>query len=430
MGSGRIVMACYGLSGLTCLTYEVIWNELYLRLVRSPESSNALALGMTMGGMALGNFVGGRFANSSTEPLRLYGKMEILSGIVVFAIAAFVGFGLHTSLPVRSGLLLLTALPFVFLGFGAPLLSRYFVSNVSEVGSRLGRLVFVHTLGALVACVLGTLFFLSHFGVVTTLIVAGMINVLTGSVLCSLWSVRAGSVSEPSVRQKDGAIAGRARVYASREQRVVLLLVFLGGAFTMSYELSWAAIIRRSAAPHLPVFPMMLFTVIAGLGIGGLGAARFMASDRGHAMRALGVCQLALVLTASALELVTSSASGFGPFATGDGRELLTISDLFFATSGRCLLPAVLIGFSAPLASRIRASDEAHVGSGVGTVLAGATIGNLLGALIVGFWALPRLGPEVSFCLTLTGSAVIGTTALLAAERSAPSAYEAVGEVQ
>ncbi len=430
MGSERIIMACYGLSGMTCLTYEVIWNDLYRKFIQSPESSNALALGMTMGGMALGNFVGGRFANSETEPLRLYGRMEIFSGVIVFAIAAVIGFGLDMTLAVQWSLLALTALPFVFLGFGAPLLSRYFVTEVSEVGSRLGRLVFVHTLGALVACILGSLLFLNQFGVVATLVVAGMINVVTGSVLSVLWSRRAGPASRASTLRNGATSERTQRVYGSREQRIVLLLVFLAGVLTMSYELSWAAILRRSAEPYLPVFPAMLLTVIAGLGIGGLCAARFMASDRGHALRAFGVCQLALVLAALALELVTSSASGYGPFATGDGLRLQNVTDLFLAASGRCLLPAILIGFSAPLASRIRASDRAHVGSGVGTVLAGATIGNLLGALFVGFWGLPRFGPEVSFGLTLAGSAMIGTTALLVAERPAHSAFEAIGELR
>lgn len=430
MGSERIVMACYALSGMTCLAYEVIWNDLYRGLIQSPESSNALALGMTMGGMALGNFVGGRFANSSSEPLRLYGRMEILSGLVVFAIAAVVRFDLDATPAMHWGLLALTALPFVFLGFGAPLLSRHFVRKVSEVGSRLGRLVFVHTLGALAACILGALFFLSHLGVVATLIVAGMINVVTGSVLCVLWSSRRGSDPSPSIHDEGVISKLTHRVYATREQTIVLLLVFIGGILTMSYELTWAVALRRTAEPHLQVFPVMLFAVIAGLGIGGLAAARFMASDKNHALRAFGVCQLALVMSVVLLELVTSLASGYGPFATGEGLRLQTVTDLFLAASARCFLPAVLIGFSTPLASRIRASDRAHIGSGVGTVLAGATLGNLLGALFVGFWVLPRFGPEVSFGLTWTGSAMIGTVALLVAERPAQTAYEAMGEVR
>jgi len=54
-----VLLSCYGVSGLACFTYEILWNVLFREATGSPELANALTLGVSMAGLAAGNLLGG-----------------------------------------------------------------------------------------------------------------------------------------------------------------------------------------------------------------------------------------------------------------------------------------------------------------------------------------------------------------------------------
>src|SRR5215813_9849101 len=69
------------LSGATGLVYEVIWVRLTGLVFGNTSHAIATVLGAFMAGLALGSWKLGRNADRSSNPLRLYGLLEIGIGI-------------------------------------------------------------------------------------------------------------------------------------------------------------------------------------------------------------------------------------------------------------------------------------------------------------------------------------------------------------
>ena len=78
----RVLYACFVVSGAAGLLYEVIWSSLLGSLVGGTTTTHTVVLAAFMGGLALGNRVGGRWADTGIVPLRLYAYLETAVGIL------------------------------------------------------------------------------------------------------------------------------------------------------------------------------------------------------------------------------------------------------------------------------------------------------------------------------------------------------------
>src|SRR5215211_9524067 len=71
------------LSGAAGLIYEVVWaRQLVLVFGNTSQAVSTILTGF-FGGLAIGGFVGGRYADRVARPLRLYGSLELILVIVV-----------------------------------------------------------------------------------------------------------------------------------------------------------------------------------------------------------------------------------------------------------------------------------------------------------------------------------------------------------
>ena len=78
-----LAMACFFLSGVAGLVYQVAWTR-YLSLFLGHTSYAVVAVLVAfMGGLAIGNAVAGILADRVERPLALYGWLEI--GIAIYA---------------------------------------------------------------------------------------------------------------------------------------------------------------------------------------------------------------------------------------------------------------------------------------------------------------------------------------------------------
>src|SRR5262245_8163957 len=64
-------------SGATGLTYEVIWSRALTEVIGNSGEANAIVLATFMGGLALGAYFIGRWADGTARPLQLYGYLEM-----------------------------------------------------------------------------------------------------------------------------------------------------------------------------------------------------------------------------------------------------------------------------------------------------------------------------------------------------------------
>src|SRR6185503_2695281 len=150
-------------SGLTALVYEILWSRYLALLVGGTSLSHTIVLATFMGGLACGNALLGRYADRTPNRLRLYALLEVGIGLscllfpMVFSWLGWLyvqaGGRLGPASPINPLLKVLLAaasmfVPCVFMGGTLPVLARYVVTSLREVGARIGWLYFINTAGA------------------------------------------------------------------------------------------------------------------------------------------------------------------------------------------------------------------------------------------------------------------------------------------
>ena len=79
--SFRILLALFVFSGASGLIYEIVWLRMLIRAFGVTVHAVTAVLAVFMGGLALGAFVGGRFAPRLRNMLRAYAVIEVLIGV-------------------------------------------------------------------------------------------------------------------------------------------------------------------------------------------------------------------------------------------------------------------------------------------------------------------------------------------------------------
>src|SRR5262245_54669468 len=148
------------LSGATALCYEVAWTRHLVLVFGNTTRAVAIILAAYMLGLALGAEWGGRLADRTRRPGRLYGAAEALIGVYALAFpalvalvrSAYLAFGTAATPLLFAGAFLLLLVPTFLMGTTLPLLVRAVVDDPSATGRAVGRLYGANLVGA----VLGT----------------------------------------------------------------------------------------------------------------------------------------------------------------------------------------------------------------------------------------------------------------------------------
>ncbi|MBV8079184.1 MAG: fused MFS/spermidine synthase [Actinobacteria bacterium] len=140
-------------------------------------------IGVVLGGVSLGNYLGGRLADRwpARSTLAFVYLAAAGASLVVLAVLPFVGsLELPRSAPALVQVLWVTAilflLPSTVLGAPTPLLTRLTLDSVAETGRVVGRIQAAAALGSVLGAFATGFFFVSWFG--TRHIVAGVAGVL------------------------------------------------------------------------------------------------------------------------------------------------------------------------------------------------------------------------------------------------------------
>src|SRR5262245_39376025 len=151
------IYLCFFLSGFSGLVNEVVWSRLFVYTMGTSNLSIAVVVSMFMGGLALGSAIGGPFADRLRSPLRFYGALVLLAGLLSGAVAPLLwllepllGFAyrLHDGQPnhplftavkavVCAGTILV---PTTLMGATLPALARHLTASPREGGARFGTL--------------------------------------------------------------------------------------------------------------------------------------------------------------------------------------------------------------------------------------------------------------------------------------------------
>src|SRR5215467_12883737 len=197
-----ILLACFFLSGSSGLILEMLWTRKLGLVFGSTTLAISTVLATFMGGLGLGSFLAGRYADRIKNPVRAYALAEAGVGLYALLIPlillAYPGFNAWMYRVVGDRWLLLSIVRFVgsavlllipttLMGATLPLLSRHFVMRPWELrrsGLRIGTLYAVNLFGAVAGAFFAGFVFLPKLGLRATNATAAAFNLtLAGALL-------------------------------------------------------------------------------------------------------------------------------------------------------------------------------------------------------------------------------------------------------
>ena len=317
-------------SGASSLIFQSIWSRLLHHVFGSSSVAISSVVSVFMGGLALGAWLFGRYADRIRRPLLVYAGAEL--AIALFALCvpllvqpegwlAAVNAGLRHRFGSESFAFMamrfscivpVLLVPTTLMGATLPLLSRHFVSRAdpaSQVGVRVGVLYAINTAGAVLGVFLAGFVLMPQFGVRATNAVAVGMNVALAAGIFALWSAtgrredRQGAedaeqpereVARPEAEAhvldaSSGALRrpggphfpeGEDGELSPPVRRIAALAFALSGFCSLLYEVVWSRALVNTIGGSVYAFALILMTFLTGIA-GGSALASALA-DQGR----------------------------------------------------------------------------------------------------------------------------------------------------
>jgi spermidine synthase len=439
----RLLLFVFFLSGASGLIYEIAWMRRLTHVFGSTTLAVSTVLAAFMGGLALGSIWIGRLADRRAErALVLYARLEALIALLALLVplllraASAIYLALYPALEGSPQVFflvqfLLVALvlvpPTALMGGTLPLLARFSIARVDEVGGRVGTLYAANTIGAAAGAAMAAYALLPGLGVFRSEVFAACLNLAAAAMAWGLARKSARTethrVLAPTGEPADAEGAGAQQdLKAARPPRstglrpkiaVLLLATALSGFAAMVYEVAWSRILAMVLGSSVYAFGMMVLVFLVGISLGSRAFVR-MRKRPGRAAAILaavltgntvaGLFAIALVPRLPLLFLI-----GFPVART----SFLLVQVLQFLVASVLLLPsAFFFGMAFPAAVAATAESVEDVGWTVGRVNAANTGGTVIGAFCGGFALIPHFGLRATLMTAATATAVAALAVL------------------
>ncbi|MCC7204545.1 MAG: fused MFS/spermidine synthase [Phycisphaeraceae bacterium] len=398
-----IICGCFLLSGAAGLIYQVAWGKSLGLIFGNTVYATATVLAVFMGGLGVGSAWLGRWSESRTHAVAVYGWVELavaacgalslmgLGWVQELYVAAYPWLGGSTASLVGLrfvGAAIVLLGPTFLMGGTLPILVKGVTRGWEELGERVGRLYWVNTLGAVAGTFGAGFWLIPAWGLRHSVATAVAMNVLAGGM--ALVVSRRVRPAQPL------SSAGPVEAGTNPRGDAFMLAAFaVVGATAFVYEVGWTRLLATTILSSTYAFTMMLGTFLVGIM---LGSMLFEAWSRRGGRATLGT--FALTQTATAVTVgVFLATFGRMPelaewFLKADSgyRDLLRFQ---LAVCSLTMLPtAVVFGFNFPVVTALIAGDRGTAGRGaaVGRAYAANTLGAIVGAVLAGFWLVPAVG--------------------------------------
>ncbi|MBL8950733.1 MAG: spermidine synthase, partial [Myxococcaceae bacterium] len=378
------ILALFFVSGAPALLYQIIWQRHLFTIFGAHAESVAIIVGAFMLGLGIGSLVGGEVSErSKRSPFVLFAVIEGLIALFgLFSLQLFDAVGAATSeVGVFAGgvaSFLLVVVPTVAMGATLPILAAALIARIGNVGTSVGQLYFVNTLGSAFAALGAPLIFHAGFGQRAAVQLAAGLNV---AVICGalvLWRV----TSEPKATEAAPApptSPAEASAFG-REHAVAALLSFCSGFLALSVEIAWFRVFFLFTKGRAYSFPLALACFLFGIAFGSLLAARLT--------RSLGSSEPERVRARAAGIMVLSGAAiSFAFFSS----SLLVAGSLRGAIVVVTLLLGLPLGLLFPLLMHAGVLPGTGAGRSVSHIYAANIAGSVAGSVGTGFILLDVL---------------------------------------
>ena len=418
-----IVWLIFILSGASGLIYEVIWMRQLTLIFGSTVFATSTVLTAFMAGLALGSYYFGRKIDESTQsPLRIYAFLEAGIGafclvwpLILSALGALYVL-IHRNITAEFYTLSLIRfvltfgvllIPSTLMGGTLPVLTRFFVKRLEQLGTNIGILYALNTFGAVVGTVAAGFFLIEALGVRWTIGVGIIINFGVAAVALALaqkvsetedvnHQLREIPVREIPVEPEPPLTDNRQPT--TDNSKLVLSAIGISGFCALAYEVLWTRIMVFFLGSTTYAFATMLAAFLFGIALGSMVFARWVDRIK-QPIAIFGIVQLgiglfALILMPAFEELYGMSRAFQSTFG---GSRFWAFFSCFLVMS----LPTFLMGTSFPLVTKIYTGSARQLGRSIGNVYAVNTVGSILGAFCAGFILIPLLGIRPSIVLTV-----------------------------
>lgn len=436
---GAIILICFFSSGISGLIYQILWTRMIVKVIGGTPYAISIILTVFMGGLGLGAYLVSKYIDRIKEPgklLRTYGILELAIGIY----AGVAPFLLKGFLPLYSlfynqlyhhyviynlltflGVFIILCIPVICMGATLPILCQFYVSSLSHLGTHVGRLYGLNTIGAAVGALVCGFWLIEFLGVTYTLIFAVMINSIIG-VFCWFISSKLsnnhpvskektakkipGKISVPATSLQDASqhngMSGVENISSSLTLNGALAIFAVSGFCAMAYEVIWTKLLGLIVGPTTYSFSIVLVTFILGLGLGSIIFGWL--ADK---VKAPIWLLIATQVAAGIFVLVISQLLGNSQFFFA--KMIFTFQNHFALLSLTkaailflfMILPTLCLGATFPLVGKIYTQSVSTVGSSLGFAYMVNTVGAVLGSFCAGFVFIPLIGKENGLSLVI-----------------------------
>jgi len=425
------VIGIFFASGVAGLIYEVVFAKALAVTFGASSLAINTVLATYMGGMALGAWLGAKFAQRSRHPLRLYALCEALIGLyalltptlfqIIQRIYVDIALDRPPDAPMLTALRLLLGAavlgpPTLLMGATFPIM----FARLRQIGIASERaiapLYAANVLGAAFGALFAGYALIPAVGKNSATFVAALVSLMIA--LYVLEKIRKFPVgTDASIVSEE---ARKPTIYVATGVGVsALVILAVGGAVTMGLEVLFMHMLAVVAGNSVYAFGLMLATFLLGLGLGSAVGEKMMTALLRERVVIIAQCGLAITIVISSLQwdALASYFSNFGGYEavgvhiTFSGREFIRALVCAIA-----MMPAAFfIGISYPACMGLATDWLGRAGNevtGLGKASGINTLGNISGVLVAGFWLLPTLGSrDALLVLTLTA---LSSAALMA----------------
>jgi Spermidine synthase len=271
----RVRMLCvlFFFSGFPALIYQLTWQRSLFRIFGVNTESVTIVVTAFMLGLGLGSLAGGWISKRrNVKALLLLGLIELLTaafGLVSLAIFEQVG-QFVSDLPlvtVAAINLMLVLIPTLLMGATLPILVSYLVKTSGRIGSAVGTLYFVNTLGAGAACMVCAAIIFPFLGMHAAIWIAAGINVIVGIGAIFVHCMNRDWTETPH------SLAAKSATQPILGMPFVTLLAMFGGFVSLSYEIFLFRTISFATGSSSLAFALTLGAFLVGIAGGARNAA-------------------------------------------------------------------------------------------------------------------------------------------------------------
>ena len=431
-----VVWLIFILSGASGLIYEVVWMRQLTLIFGSTVFATSTVLTAFMAGLALGSYYFGRKIDESTQsPLRIYALLEVGIGafclvwpLILTALGAIyvlihrnVTSEFYTLSLIRFVLTFgVILIPSTLMGGTLPVLTRFFVKRLEQLGTNIGILYALNTFGAVVGTVAAGFFLIEALGIRWTLGIGIAINFSVAAVALAL-AQKASGTEDVSNQQENLVEETEILQSTNTESRepmadshLALWAIGISGFCALAYEVLWTRIMVFFLGSTTYAFATMLAAFLFGIALGSMVFSRWVDRIK-QPIAVFGILQLGIGLFALILMPAFEELYGMSQaFQSTFGASRFWA---FFSCFLVMCLPTFLMGASFPLVTKIYTGSARQLGRSIGNVYAVNTVGSILGAFCAGFILIPLLGIRPSIVLTVTLNTGIGCLLVLRSGR-------------